>query len=49
MEGKGPVTQASMTRTTTRILTMHALDWLNKRGRILRGATQPIERVLFAL
>ena len=27
---------------------MHALDWLNELGRILRGAIQPIERVLFA-
>ena len=28
---------------------MHALDWLNEHGRILRGAFQPIECVLFAL
>ena len=26
---------------------MHALDWLNERGRILRGAIQPIEGVHF--
>ena len=26
---------------------MHALDWLNKRVRILRGAIQPIEGVHF--
>ena len=26
---------------------MHALDWWNKRGRILRGAFQPIEGVHF--
>ena len=26
---------------------MHALDWLNERGRILRGAFQPIEGVHF--
>ena len=26
---------------------MHALDWLTKRGRILRGAIQPIEGVHF--
>ena len=27
---------------------MHALDWLNEHGRILRGAFQPIECVLSA-
>ena len=27
---------------------MYALDWLNKRGRILHGAVQPIECFLFA-
>ena len=26
---------------------MHALDWLNERGRILSGAFQPIEGVHF--
>ena len=26
---------------------MHTLGWLNERGRILRGAFQPIERVHF--
>ena len=26
---------------------MHALDWLNKRGRILHGAIEPIEGVHF--
>ena len=26
---------------------MHALDWLNERGRILRGAIQPIASVHF--
>ena len=26
---------------------MHALDWLNERGRILRGAVQPIASVHF--
>ena len=26
---------------------MHALDWLNERGRILRGAVQPIASVDF--
>ena len=29
-------------------LTMHALDWLKECGRILRGAIQPIECILFA-
>ena len=43
---KGPVTQASITKT--RMLTMHALDWLNERRRILHGAFQPIECILFA-
>ena len=31
----------------TRTIKMHALDLLNKRGRILRGAIQPIEGVHF--
>ena len=26
---------------------MHALDWLNERGRILRGSIQPIASVHF--
>ena len=26
---------------------MHALDWLNKRGRIMRGEIQPIEAARF--
>ena len=34
--GKGPVTQ--VTRTKTRTIKMHPLDWLNERGRIMRGA-----------
>ena len=38
-----PVTQAPITRTK-----MRALDWLNITiGRVLRGATQPIEYVVF--
>ena len=41
---KGPVTQAPITRT----IKMHDLDWLNKSGRTLGGAIQPIECVLFA-
>ena len=41
----GPVTLALITR----MLTMHALNWLNERRRIQRGAFQPIECVLFAL
>ena len=50
LQAKGPVTQASITRTKTRTLKMHPLDWLlNKPGRILRGAIQPIECVIFAL
>ena len=44
---KGPVTQAPITRTKTRTIKMHAFDWLNKRGRVLRGAFQPIEGVHF--
>ena len=40
---KGPVTQAPITIT----IKMHALDWLNEHGRILRGAFQPIEGVYF--
>ena len=35
-------------RTKKVTLKMRALDWLNKCGRILRGAIQPIECVLFA-
>ena len=42
---KGPITQASITRTNTRTLKMHALDWLNKRWHILR---EPKECVLLA-
>ena len=45
---KGPVTQASITKTKMRMLKMHALNWLNQRGRILHGAIQPIDCVLFA-
>ena len=41
------VTQAPITRTKTRTIKMHALDWLNERGRILCGAFQPIEGVHF--
>ena len=44
---KGPVTQASITRMKMRTLKLHPLDWLGKRGCILRGATQPIKCVLF--
>ena len=45
---KGPVTQAPITRTKTRTIQMHALDWLNERGRIiLRGSIQPIASVHF--
>ena len=37
-----------ITKTLTKTLTMNALDWLSERGRILRGAFQPIDCVLFA-
>ena len=47
-QGKGPLTQASITRTKTITLTMHAFYWLNERGRIVLGAIQPIKYVLFA-
>ena len=46
-ENLGPVTQASKTRTKTRKLKLHALDWLNKIGRNLCGAIQPKECILF--
>ena len=36
----GQVTQAPITKM--RLLKMHALDWLNKSDRILRGGIQPI-------
>ena len=44
---KGQVTQASITRTKTITVKMHALDWLDERGRILCGSFQPIEGVHF--
>ena len=44
---KGPVTQAPITRIKMKTIKMHALDWLNERGRILRRAFQPIEGVHF--
>ena len=44
---KGPVTQAPITRMKTITIKMHTLDWLNERGRILRGAIQPIASVHF--
>ena len=43
VKSKGSVTQPPITR----LIKMHALDWLNERGRILRGAFQPIEGVHF--
>ena len=41
--------RALLTITRTKTLSIHALDWLNKRGRILCAAIQPIECLLFAL
>ena len=43
----GPVTQAPITRMETRTIKMLSLDWLKERGRILRGAIQPIVGVHF--
>ena len=42
--GKGPVTQASITRSTTKMVPMHALDWLNELGPIV-----PTECVFYGL
>ena len=42
------VTQAPITKTKKRAIQMHTLDWLSKRGRMPRGAIQPIECILFA-
>ena len=47
IQTKGQVTPATMTRMKTITIKMHALDWLNERGRNLRGAFQLIEGVYF--
>ena len=44
---KSPSHWPWITRTKTRTLEMHALNWLIKGGRILRGAVQPIQCALF--